>query len=132
MVVASRPRPQLAQVWESVQTKPPKAMAMEPPGMSVFSKRMTFSTPASIRRAAASRPAVPAPMMTTSTSSVTSSGTTSGASGAAEKSARSPPASLMASETPCLMAVEVMVAPETSSTFTLWASTMRPGIRSTA
>ena len=100
--------------------------------MSCFSKRMTFFTPFSSSRAAASSPAVPAPAMTTSTSSDTSVGTTSALAGAVEKSETLPPAMVMAWATPCLMAVEVTVAPPTASTLTLWASTIRPGIRSMA
>ena len=88
--------------------------------MSCFSNRVTF-TPFSSRRAAATRPAVPAPMMTTSVSMACSVPPVS-CSGPFWNSAESTPAFSRHSSAAFLMALQVVVAPEMASTSRFWVS----------
>ena len=70
---------------------------------------------------------MPAPTTTTSVCSGSSGATQAVGAYSAKSTLGSPPAFSMASRTAAMTAIELMVAPDMVSTFTLWASTMRPG-----
>ena len=108
---------------------PPVERTELPPTMAWLSM-MTTSLPASTAAMAAVMPAPPAPTMTMSVSTVVSSAA-SAASPLPVKSAASSPAAVRAAARASLMALEVMVAPDTTSMAPLLPETISSGAAST-